>query len=324
MMPAITIFYEHPTWFQPLFAELDRRGIPYLGVQPEEYVFDPTHTRAVDCSTSLFVNRMSPSAGLRGHGGAVLYTLHWLSHLERAGVSTFNGYQAYQYEVSKALQLSLLSHLGLPVPRTRAVGATSGLLGAAQQLTFPLVVKPNVGGSGVGVVRFDTRDELAYQVERYALEAGIDGTLLLQEYHHPQGQSIVRVETLEGRYLYAIRVHIDESAGFNLCPADLCQSADGSERDTKEGGAASSVGDARAERFDPPAEVIAQVEQIARAAQLDAGGVEYLESARDGVRYFYDINALSNFVADPMRVLGFDPTPWLADVLVRRANRKAA
>ena len=24
----IAIYYEHPEWFRPLFAELDRRGIP--------------------------------------------------------------------------------------------------------------------------------------------------------------------------------------------------------------------------------------------------------------------------------------------------------
>ena len=27
---AIAIFYEHPDWFRPLFAELDRRGTPYV------------------------------------------------------------------------------------------------------------------------------------------------------------------------------------------------------------------------------------------------------------------------------------------------------
>ncbi len=27
--PGIVILFEHAEWFQPLFAELDRRGIPY-------------------------------------------------------------------------------------------------------------------------------------------------------------------------------------------------------------------------------------------------------------------------------------------------------
>jgi hypothetical protein len=27
--PRLAIFYEHPAWFTPLFAELDRRGVAY-------------------------------------------------------------------------------------------------------------------------------------------------------------------------------------------------------------------------------------------------------------------------------------------------------
>jgi hypothetical protein len=51
---------------------------------------------------------------------------------------------------------------------------------------------------------------------------------------------------------------------------------------------------------------------------LDVGGVELLESERDGEVYFYDINALSNFVADAPRIVGFDPTQCLVDALARR------
>ena len=36
---------------------------------------------------------------------------------------------------------------------------------------------------------------------------------------------------------------------------------------------------------------------------------------RDGSRVFYDINALSNFVADAPRVIGFDPHAKLVDFL---------
>jgi hypothetical protein len=50
------------------------------------------------------------------------------------------------------------------------------------------------------------------------------------------------------------------------------------------------------------------------------GGVEYLVNARDGEAYFYDINALSNFVADAPHVLGFDPFPKLVDYIMARAG----
>ena len=51
------------------------------------------------------------------------------------------------------------------------------------------------------------------------------------------------------------------------------------------------------------------------AAGIEVGGVEYIVDDRDGQRYYYDINALSNFVADAPRVVGFDPFARLADFL---------
>jgi hypothetical protein len=78
------------------------------------------------------------------------------------------------------------------------------------------------------------------------------------------------------------------------------------------------------EAASPSAEIIAQVERIAQAAKLDVGGIELLVDDRDGQHYFYDINALSNFVADAPRVIGFDPFVSLVDELERRAYTQAS
>jgi hypothetical protein len=66
------------------------------------------------------------------------------------------------------------------------------------------------------------------------------------------------------------------------------------------------------------AEIASQVERIARRTGLDVGGIEYLVDDRDGKHYFYDVNALSNFVADAVNVIGFDPFARLVDYLERR------
>jgi len=64
-----------------------------------------------------------------------------------------------------------------------------------------------------------------------------------------------------------------------------------------------------------------------KASGIEIGGVEYMIDARDGRPYFYDVNALSNFVADGARVLGFDPfarlADWLQAELVRASEREA-
>ena len=51
--------------------------------------------------------------------------------------------------------------------------------------------------------------------------------------------------------------------------------------------------------------------------------MEYLESERDGEVYFYDVNALSNFVGDAPRVVGFDPFVRLGDLIARRYSDAA-
>ncbi len=57
-----------------------------------------------------------------------------------------------------------------------------------------------------------------------------------------------------------------------------------------------------------------------REAGIDVGGVEYLESERDGQIYLYDVNSLSNFVTDAPSLVGFDPFVRLVDYIELRAG----
>lgn len=311
----IAIYYEHPDWFRPLFAELDRRGTPYVRLDLETHQFDPGE---VETPYSLVFNRMSPSAYLRGRAHGIFYTLHYLAHLQRLGVRVVNGYPAWRTEISKAYQLSLLETLGLPYPRARVIHRPEEALEAAAGLRFPIVFKPNIGGSGAGVLRFDSLAALALAAP--ALQLGIDHTALIQEFIPAAESRIVRVEVVGGKYLYAIRIYHDGET-FNLCPADVCQSTDGIALERAACAIDAPRNGLRVEGYTPPAPIIAQVEQIMEAAGIEVGGVEYLIDARDGRLYFHDVNALSNFVADPLRIIGFDPFVQLADYLEAEAAR---
>jgi glutathione synthase/RimK-type ligase-like ATP-grasp enzyme len=319
----IAILHEHPDWFKPLFAELDRRGIPYVRMDAAAHEFDPSERRD-DIPYSLVFNRASPSAYMRGHAQSTFFTLHWLRHLERLGVPVVNGADIYALELSKANQLDLTASLGLPFPRARAINVASRAVPAARdaQLRYPVLVKANIGGSGAGIVRYDTEAALAAAVSRGEVALGIDGVALVQESAPLRDGRITRVETLGGRYLYAINVY-PSSGSFDLCPADACQRADGVELVRSACAVDAPKTGLRVEAASPSAEIIAQVEQLARAADLDVGGIEYLIDDRDGRHYFYDINALSNFVADAERVVGFDPFVRLVDYLEARVYAAA-
>jgi hypothetical protein len=74
------------------------------------------------------------------------------------------------------------------------------------------------------------------------------------------------------------------------------------------------------EGYTPPAAVIKTIETIVQQAGIDVGGIEYIIDDRDGELYYYDVNALSNFVADAVNVIGFNPHQRLVDYLEKRAH----
>jgi len=303
----IAIFYEHPQWFNPMFAEFDRRGIVYDRLLAYAHQFDPAVRKS---PYALVVNRMSPSAFTRGYQNAIAYTLQYLAYLDDIGANVMHGYETYTYEFSKARQLSLLDSLGVRYPKARAINHPAQAFSAAEGLQFPIVTKVNIGGSGAGIIRYDTPEALGAAAESNQIDFGFDGIALVQEFLPARDNHIVRVEVLDGKFLYAIKVNLSDT--FNLCPADYCATdEEGNEQRMIEG-------------YTPPQQMIETVERITAAAGIEVGGVEYLINDRDGEAYYYDINALSNFVADAPNLIGFDPFPRLVDFLLLRAGLVAA
>jgi len=310
------IYHEHPDWFRPLFAELDRRGIPYTRLDPRAHMYDPAEQES---PYSLVFNRMSPSAYLRGGLQGTFYTLGWLAHLDRLSVPVVNNLKAFTTETSKARQLTLLQSLGLGYPAARVINHPSRAVAAAEGLRFPVVVKANIGGSGAGIVRFDTLGDLERAATENRLDFGIDHTALVQEFVPARGGHITRVELLGGRFLYGIKV-FSSGDSFNLCPADICQRSDGVELTRTACPVDAPKSGMKVEGYTPPADVIRACEAIIQEAGIDVGGIEYMTDDRDGRLVYYDINALSNFVADARNVIGFDPFERLVDYLEQRAE----
>ena len=317
----IAILDEHPEWSSRLIAELEARRLPYEKIDHSNHSYDPRDRQP---RYSVIVNRTSPSSATRGHGGVLFYAEALLSHYAAIGIPVINPVAAYRSEKSKALQLDLFERVGARYPRTVVANHRDTIVKALDQIPFPLVIKPNIGGSGAGIVRFDSREELEARLG--ALSFGPDGTVLVQEYLESEEGAIVRVEVMDGRYLYAIRIVRDARAGFNLCPADICQadnqqSAINNQQSLEVCPAKPAM---QIEAATAPDDVVRQALAISRHAGLDVCGIEYLVDARDGRPYFYDVNALSNFVTDAVRVVGFDPFERLVDVIEARLPARAA
>lgn len=300
-MADLAVFYEHPAWFEPLFAALDRRGVDWVGIQAGDHVFDAGPGRP---PATVILNRVGMSAFLREPEHPIFYARTLFDHWEGQGARVING-AALDLDTSKTRQISLIRRLGFGAPETRAAHRLADVPKAAEGLTFPVLVKPDIGGSGAGIAAFETMAELAQAAADRTLPMGVNSIVMVQEKAPIRDGRIVRVETLNGRFLYACSV---ESGGFDLCLADVCMVGPGK-------------ASLQLEAVQPPAEVIAAAEAIAQAARIDVGGVEYLIDDRDGSIKFYDVNALSNFVADPVTVLGFDPHDALIHYLVEQIDQ---
>ncbi len=316
-MMRVAVLYEHPEWFVPLFAVLERRGVDVLHVNAASLRWDPS----VRPDFALLLNRMSPSAHTRGHGHAIHAAGAYIEYVESYGVPVVNGSRQYRLELSKSAQLDLLRQLGIASPRSRVIDNASEAAAAAFGLRFPVVVKPNIGGSGAGILRFDSLAALTDASRRQGLDLGVDSTALVQEFLPARNGTITRLEILEGELLYAIDITPPAGHGFNLCPADICQTdaapaASGFELCVTRPAMAIAAAT-------PLPEVVESGRRIARAAGLDVCGIEYLVDDRDGRPYVYDINALSNFVTDAVRVVGFDPFERFADFILRRGGHSS-
>ncbi len=294
----LAVLYEHPQWFQPLFAALDRRGVRYEAIQLSGHRFDPADPKA---PAPLILSRVAQSSFLREPEHPIFYAAALLDHWQRCGAHVLNGANVLAIDSSKARQLSLITSLGHAVPKSRIVHRVRDLAAAAESFGYPLIVKANIGGSGAGIVRYGSREELLASIEEGTVPQSIDGVLLVQDYVPARGGTITRIETLGGKFLYAIEVDTGGD-NFDLCPADACVA--------RPGRAA-----VRMSAVTPAQEVIRAAEQIAQATGLAVGGVEAILDDRDGTPRFYDINAMSNFVADPLNVLGWDPHDRLVDFL---------
>jgi hypothetical protein len=300
----LAVFYEHPAWFAPLFAALDRHGVDWSPIAIQDHTFDPEEMRP---PARVVLNRLAMSSFLRQDEHALFYSQAVLAHWQSLGARVINGADVLAYDTNKARQLSLFRHAGLDIPVTRVGHRRQDAPRLAAEIGYPVMVKANVGGSGAGMARYDSAEALEADVADRLTPMGVDGVFLVQEYVPARDAQVIRCEVLDGRLLYAIALN-GAGSTFDLCPADVCMVDKPS---------------ITIEAFEPPADVAAAAVRVARLAGLDVGGIEYMIDDRDGRAKFYDLNALSNFVANPVSVLGYDPHDVFVDYLVGQIDAQS-
>jgi hypothetical protein len=304
-MSKLHVIHENPAWLPPLAEAFDRVGLPWAEMDLSRGTFD----LSAPPPDGIFYNRMSASSHTRGHRYAAELTAGVLAWLTRHGRRVVNGPRALDLEVSKVRQYAALEAAGLTVPRTVMVQDDHAAVIHAAQKYFapgPLILKPNRGGKGLGVRLFASVAALeSHLAAAPAEEAPVDGIWLLQEYLRATRPVITRAEFVGGRFVYAVEV--DTSAGFELCPADVCAVDD----------AFCPVGaepaPAAAPRFRVLPEgiepaLLRRLEGFLACAGIDVAGIEFIRDAA-GAPFVYDVNTNTNYNAEAEAAAGLAGTP---------------
>lgn len=98
--PKVYVIHDNPEWLVPLFAELEKQGVPYVDWFINEGGFDLIATPP----EGVFYSRVSASAHTRDHRYAVELASPIIDWLESHGRTVINGHQTIALEVSKVKQ----------------------------------------------------------------------------------------------------------------------------------------------------------------------------------------------------------------------------
>src|SRR3954454_10273231 len=215
--PRVYIIHENDDWVMPLRKNFDARGIPFAEWHLDQGILD---LRASP-PPGIFYNRMSASSHTRDHRFAPELTGAVLAWLKGHGAIVVNGERALQLELSKVAQYESLRKFGIETPQTLAAVGMENVAEAARRLGYPVILKHNRAGKGLGVRLLLSTAALDEHLGGGDFEEPVDGITLVQRYIKAPAPFITRVEFVGGKFLYAVQV--DTSQGFELCPADACQ-----------------------------------------------------------------------------------------------------
>lgn len=267
----------------------------------------------------FYINRLSPSAGKRNHNTAFQYTWNFLQYLETFGARVLNGAHTVPLETSKAFQATLLKKLGINHPKTLVFNDFSQILGHINKFSFPVLLKPNCGGSGMGITLFNNKNELIEAVEKNKLELPPEQLMVMQEYHPPKEGYIVRVEVIGKKIAYAMKVFTGST--FNLCPSDSCDISRNDDETSLGYCAADNSTSVRFELQEKiPDDIAKAIAKIVKEARLECAGVEYVIDKNDNW-FIYDVNALSILRSSFKEEHGIDGWGMLADYFIKEYEK---
>ena len=295
----VGIIYGHAEQYNPLFEKLLTRGIAYEIINPADHLYDPAQ---YEVPYSLVFNDMSSPPYLAHNALGIAQTVEYVKHVEKvSGVHNssqiVNGSRVTEIISTRSRQLALFASLGIPFPKTRIVSSIDQLLAASNELRFPIIIKSNGISDPAVTRRFESTSELVNALVKDELHLQNDKSWLVQEYIQPKGNYINRVEILNGRVLYAVKIY---------------HAGDEPERWPIE---------VKASVFTPSPEILNTLEKIAHAALIDTGSIEYVTDRKTNQVYFYAIRPHTSSRSIHIEGIDFNTVDQLSQYIEQRLQK---
>ncbi len=286
----LCVIFDRADWNQPLLQALEHRNVHLLAQRFDEPLSEDSFR-----DVGVVFNRVSCGSGPRDPT-AHHKLLHDLSSWEKKGLRVINGARAHSIGISKLEQGVLIRGLELHYPCSKRVNGTAVLQDLAQEMQFPLLLKPDAGGSGEGIEFVSEHLQLNRLGSVHQQSVKQFDDYLLQEFHQAVDGCIFRLEYIAGNLVYCLRIVLGDT--HNYCPADGCGIREGS-----------------VTLIEPDDRVLEEGRRILSAAGVEVGSVEFLHSSRTGQRIYFDLNPYSNFLTGITVKPRLDPLKMLCDYL---------
>jgi len=291
-MSRVEILYESPEWSNLHLAELlEAKGVEVELIDLREGLLHLGDDSPLD----LCINRVFPSAVMRGSAPSINLAQKYVLWLESKGRRVINPSQASFYDYDKAATYIKLSQLGVLVPQTLVCSSSQALREGAEILGFPLILKHNLGGRAYKTKIFLSPSEWEEDLKR-GMDFGTDHLLLLQRYIPPLGDYTLRSEVVGGELICLLKRYVAE------------------------GGISSWSRGSRYEAIPHPAkEIVSLTLRVAKETAMEMGSLDLVQD-EEGRIYVLEINATSNFTPEYVFLLGFDPVERMADYILEQVR----
>lgn len=279
----VIIIHDNTAWIKRLTKTCEDAGINVVSWEISSEI-DDILLKQLATETppqAIYLNRISSSSHYRKGRFAIEYVRQILKWLETHGRTIINGATALDLEISKFFQYQELAKVTLNHPTTHLCCNNEQLHRlVVDTYGTNCLIKDNRSGSGLSVERIETQEQLDTIISQPF--SPIDGIKLVQQYIKPLGNCIYRLEFVDYRLVYAVRVS-DVGYDFNLCPADQCHLT----------GNKFTIIPNFAE--DPRyTSLISKLSKLCSNNEILIAGIEFLEDSEGNI-FVYDINTNTNY-----------------------------